>query len=158
MTVFLFFLAVHSAIFESSTLINLLLTVIFLLGINILFFISLWSFIYKSALKAADCWKSMLELILVAFSNIFLFTDIYRYFGIANSEGISQNLFDCLYFSIVTWTTLGYGDFSPTKGARFFAASEALLGYVYMAILIAILLPVIVSRLQLQVSHSKGKK
>jgi hypothetical protein len=43
----------------------------------------------------------------------------------------------CLYFSIVTWTTLGYGDVVPTDASRMIAASEALVGYIFMAILIS---------------------
>ena len=44
---------------------------------------------------------------------------------------------DVLYFSIVTWTTLGYGDFRPSPDTRMYAASQAVLGYFYMGILIA---------------------
>jgi hypothetical protein len=42
----------------------------------------------------------------------------------------------CFYFSLVTWTTLGYGDFRPTAAMRLIAASEAILGYVSMALFI----------------------
>lgn len=156
MTVLLFFIAMLSAFISHQSFLLFLLDVVFLFSINILFFVTFWSFIYKSEIKIADFLKSGLELIIIAFSNIFIFTSIYRYLGINGVDGISQNLSDCLYFSMVTWTTLGYGDFSPTKGARFFAASEALLGYIYMAALIGILLPAIVSKLQ--ITHKKSLK
>ena len=43
-----------------------------------------------------------------------------------------------LYYSFVTITTLGYGDIVPsTDAARMLAASEAFLGQVYLAVLIA---------------------
>src|SRR5262249_1456522 len=46
--------------------------------------------------------------------------------------------FDGLYFSIVTLTTLGYGDISPvSKVARMLAAMEAITGPLYLAVLIA---------------------
>jgi voltage-gated potassium channel Kch len=46
--------------------------------------------------------------------------------------------FDGLYFSIVTLSTLGYGDISPVaKAARMLAGMEALCGPLYMAVLIA---------------------
>ncbi len=55
-----------------------------------------------------------------------------------NNEQITLPL--ALYFSIVTWTTLGYGDITPVRGlGRFLASSEALFGYINMAVLIAIL-------------------
>lgn len=47
---------------------------------------------------------------------------------------------ESLYFSVVTWTTLGYGDYTPPPRAHLFAALEALLGYVYMAVSIGTLL------------------
>ena len=43
-----------------------------------------------------------------------------------------------LYFSLVTITTLGYGDITPvTQDARLFAALEAFVGQLYLAILVA---------------------
>jgi len=48
-----------------------------------------------------------------------------------------RGLADCVYFSIVTWTTLGYGDMKPSVASRPWAAGEALAGYVYMGFLIA---------------------
>jgi len=43
-----------------------------------------------------------------------------------------------LYYSLVTITTLGYGDIVPsTDAARMLSASEAFLGQVYLAVLIA---------------------
>jgi hypothetical protein len=42
------------------------------------------------------------------------------------------------YFSLVTLTTLGYGDVAPlTARARAFAVTEAIIGQMYIAILIA---------------------
>ena len=46
-----------------------------------------------------------------------------------------------LYFSVVTLTTVGYGDFVPSGNySRLVAAWEALNGYVMMALLIAALI------------------
>jgi len=53
------------------------------------------------------------------------------------------------YFSLVTMTTLGYGDIVPvTQAARMLSAVEALLGQLYMAVLVARLVA-------LQLIHSK---
>ena len=47
------------------------------------------------------------------------------------------NFLDCLYFSVVTFTTLGYGDFQPLEGwSRFLVSSEALLGAFTMALFV----------------------
>jgi len=45
---------------------------------------------------------------------------------------------DALYFSITTWTTLGFGDFAPTPECRLVTSVEALVGYFSMAVFIII--------------------
>jgi Ion channel len=43
----------------------------------------------------------------------------------------------CLYFSAVTWTTVGYGDFVPSESARIIAASEGFVSYFAFALFLA---------------------
>jgi hypothetical protein len=43
---------------------------------------------------------------------------------------VEPDLFDCAYFSFITYTTLGYGDVVPTGSLRFLAGLEALTGLV----------------------------
>ena len=62
---------------------------------------------------------------------------------IDNTPVITHDRQECLYFSAITWTTVGYGDFLPTPGAcRFAAASEALLEYVFLGAFLAVLMEV----------------
>jgi len=54
-----------------------------------------------------------------------------------------------LFFSVVTWTTVGYGDVTATTPiARLIAAAEALNGYLVLALFIAALVPVFQRLLQ----------
>ena len=46
---------------------------------------------------------------------------------------------DAVYFSVVTWTTLGYGDLVPQGFCRILAASEALIGNIFLGSLIVLL-------------------
>ena len=76
--------------------------------------------------------------------NIIIFSIIYYMYGVEGVDDkgkiitIENDMWTSLYFSIVTWTTLGYGDFKPTVDLRLVAALEALLGYLYMSILVGI--------------------
>ena len=42
----------------------------------------------------------------------------------------SLHLFDAIYFSAVTYSTVGYGDMAPIGPVRLLAGSEALVGFV----------------------------
>ena len=53
--------------------------------------------------------------------------------GLATSDP-----WDCLYFSVMTWTTVGYGDFKPAPSTRGLAACEAIAGYLVMTLIIAL--------------------
>lgn len=54
----------------------------------------------------------------------------------SNGEAVSPNFFDALYFCIITFTTLGYGDFSPIGMGRLIAALIVISGLVMTALLI----------------------
>lgn len=87
---------------------------------------------------------------------IFVVIVVFTYAGIYSQHGILldtdkgtetvHSFVDSLYFSIVTWTTLGYGDFSPTKDLRLIAAIEALLGFLYMGLFVGVIAGTIVRR------------
>ena len=57
-----------------------------------------------------------------------------------------------LYYSLVTLTTLGYGDIIPrTAPARMFAAMEAVTGQIYLTVLVARLVG-------MHIAHSTGRR
>lgn len=71
--------------------------------------------------------------------SIIIFANIYFKEGLYISGVITNiDFWDALYFSITTWTTLGYGDFSPTPACRLITSIEAILGYYAMAIFIVL--------------------
>lgn len=43
------------------------------------------------------------------------------------------SLMDCVYFSFITYSSVGYGDLFPEGGLRFLAGLEALTGLVFIA-------------------------
>ena len=74
-----------------------------------------------------------------------VFTEIYSLLLVTNPEAIrfanaddSGNTAAIAYYSFVTLTTLGYGDIVPiSKAARAMASLEAVIGQVYLTVLVA---------------------
>ena len=75
-----------------------------------------------------------------AVANIFCFAVFHFKLSLVDTTGggvpsVSKPEFsDALYFSTVTFTTLGYGDFQPRPETRLAAASQALMGYIYLGL------------------------
>jgi hypothetical protein len=70
------------------------------------------------------------------YSQTAAFAGAYKLFGLQPS---SDRALDYLYFSVVTWTTIGYGDFSPLPEARPIVMVEAISGYIFMGVFISVL-------------------
>lgn len=60
------------------------------------------------------------------------------YEGVTGWQFYLLEFLNSLYFSVVTFTTLGYGDISPVGMARFIAACEAFLGSFTMALFVVV--------------------
>jgi len=49
---------------------------------------------------------------------------------------VAVNSRDAVYFSAVTFSTLGYGDFRPCEVARIWAAGQAILGNLHLGLIV----------------------
>ena len=70
---------------------------------------------------------------------VFHFGLFYSITGIYRGDELITALPQCLYFSASTFVTLGVGDFIPPASAQGVVVLEAILGYVYLGLLIVII-------------------
>ena len=130
---------------QTSNLIQIVVTAFFV-SIGILWFnFSLWKALddfLNNKSPAKDEPKLLRLLFMLAALNFITFSFPYYVFGIvAENAIIKGDWLASLYFSIVTFTTLGYGDFQPIPQLRLVASIEALLGYIYLATAIGCVIP-----------------
>ncbi|MGH6726280.1 MAG: ion channel [Pseudolabrys sp.] len=79
--------------------------------------------------------RAFLAIVLQGAALLLIFAGIYRGFGLqygGEHQSLLSDWQSPLYFSIITWTTVGYGDFSPPAAIRMIAATQALLGYLVL--------------------------
>ena len=79
--------------------------------------------------------RAVANLVFATVCVIFIFAGLYGSLGLNPAEA-AQGLQSRVYFSTVTFTTLGYGDIQPSEPGRLFAAFEAFFGYCYLGFII----------------------
>jgi len=75
--------------------------------------------------------------IISIFLSIFAFAHLYQTLGLNPPDGqCGFTGWDTVYFSAVTFSTLGFGDFSPSTNSRIFAAFQAIIGNLHLGIIV----------------------
>lgn len=93
-------------------------------------------------------------LLCFVFGGVFYPAKLYKEYGVPDlqcdasveEKCTSDTIGVSLYFSLITWTTLGYGDVAPVKELRFLSAFQALYGTLSAGILIGIIFNSVISR------------
>ncbi len=104
--------------------------------------------------KAVDLFcgygESPINVIVFSLMLIFICAILFFLFGVQSSEGIIRisfdksffenltNFFSTIYFSVVTFTTLGYGDIQPVGISRLVATIEAFIGSFALALYVVV--------------------
>lgn len=98
-------------------------------------------FLAKVLSVTTDYGRSLSRWLLWCIGMIVLFAIIYSKFDLTiSTQAIHPNIWNNLYFSIVTFTTVGYGDITPIDGiGKTIAMFEIGMGYLMGGLLIAIL-------------------
>mmetsp|Transcript_12964 Transcript_12964/g.15583 ORF Transcript_12964/g.15583 Transcript_12964/m.15583 type:complete len:160 (-) Transcript_12964:250-729(-) len=83
-------------------------------------------------------WTAVSVLGVQVFATILTFAGVYKAYGLVGLGCNEATYADAFYFSIVTFTTLGYGDLQPIEQIRLIAAYQALLGYLFLGMLVGL--------------------
>jgi hypothetical protein len=122
-----------------------------ILFIVVIFITSFWNVFKRN--HNFMVFPQILKMLLAVYATIFGFASMYKYAGLLHgADEITHQSIDALYFSIVTWTTLGYGDLQPTESIKLLAALEAMLGTLFIPLLLA----AIIFALQSNQSHNQA--
>ena len=93
--------------------------------------------------KAYPFWIIVSWILLIFFFGVIYiftpFTEKVPFESIEHTNGGSVETFDYFYFSAVTATTLGYGDFQPVGNGKVVALTEAIFGYIFLGISVALI-------------------
>ena len=96
-----------------------------------------WVVFLSSHSYPPDPRRLVLDILTSGLFTITAFALVYRAEGIIDTldPGASILRTDHLYFSAVTFSTLGFGDFRPSSVARLLAAYQAILGNLHLGLL-----------------------
>jgi len=84
-----------------------------------------------------DTWNLVFDTMISAVFMILVFSLLYRNVGLLSGEDIVRpSALDAIYFSSVTFSTLGYGDFAPHPSTRMIAAIQSLLGNLHLGMIV----------------------
>lgn len=88
-----------------------------------------------------DYGRSLLRVAAISFGLAAIYGTIYRIFpNILDYSSSARSWFTPYYFSIVTYTTLGFGDVKPANLAgEIIVSSEVILGYTTLGLLLSVL-------------------
>lgn len=112
--------------------------------------------------------ENAVPVILITIFNLALlilaFAWIYSMIGIIDNRpgpGTGEKVYEfvtCIYFSMVTLTTLGYGDYIPHGAGQYLAAIEAMTGYIILGLLASSSATILQHQAQEHEEHQKKKK
>jgi len=83
-------------------------------------------------------WTHVVQVAVIVLLTILAFTFVYSKLGIKSAETgeVTRDFVACAYFSVVTFTTLGFGDYYPYGLGRAMAGIEAFTGYLILGLLV----------------------
>lgn len=123
----------------------------FIIGFSFLFcgvfMWSLFSTLQRIYGDYGNLWKELGLTTLNVTLFLLTFSAIYHKIGIVDTTGggdaITYDFWTCCYYSIITFTSTGYGDFRPQGIGRVLASLLALIGYLVLGLMASTSLSVV---------------
>lgn len=136
---FIYALFTHSQPQESYSVLNSCASTAFILA-SVLIFVQvvlLMPFRDNGEDFQLDTWRLVKDTMTSSIFMISAFSLLYKNAGLSfNGEVSLPAALNAIYFSSVTFSTLGYGDFSPAPHLRIIAAAQAMLGNLHLGMLV----------------------
>jgi Ion channel len=113
----------------------------YLVVISLILYLTSFVYVLEGIIKEYRSLSSgIFYLFFINVAVILLFASLYSFEGIKCNGDITKRFTDSIYFSAVTFTSLGYGDCRPENVVRLFAAIEALVGYLFLGSITAVVI------------------
>ncbi|WP_201616855.1 potassium channel family protein [Psychrobacter urativorans] len=100
---------------------------------------SLFSTLQRIYGDDGNLWKELAMTVLNAFLFLLTFAAVYQKIGIVDTtldgNPITYDFWNCCYYSVITFTSTGYGDFRPQGIGRVLASVHSLIGYLVLGLL-----------------------
>jgi len=107
------------------------------ISVGVFAFFILFSPFFEAARKRFSPEQMLSGVGVSSLLTITAFALLFRWLGIIGPNELPGTPLEILYFSAVSFSTLGYGDFRPAEGARLLAAAQAILGNLHLGLLVA---------------------
>jgi|GEM_PF-4386125 len=113
-----------------------------------LFSAYLLSFVFSPFFVSQNkSWMAIFSIKISAMLTIFGFYYIYMTHGIKCNGKLPELEFDYLYFSTITFTTIGYGDCLPvSKEAKTAVMIQSMIGYLYLGAVTSLMFKILIDR------------
>lgn len=113
---------------------------IFFIAISLL---SSYSFASQLIRTGSNFFAFIFFLVVFAYFVPLLFGSLYIVLHILNEDSGGcidglRDVYDPIYYSYTTLTTLGYGDLAPVGVCRLISSAQAILGYIFLGVLAAV--------------------
>lgn len=120
-------------------------------GIFVMLDMRAWPIAFKTHIEDEKFIFLVITILTSFLGLIFFFANLYEILGtvsIACTDGFIVGLGDHVYFSVVTFTTLGYGEYTPQGYAKVATSIQAIMGLGYFAFIIGVCSSIFYGKIQ----------